>query len=143
MKSVLFKLISMLFVLSLAVVGARVLKRLEPVVVTKDLKITHEVQRITAPALSSYGADLLIDGGSRDVHAWHSPAGVEYPISIDVRFKRAVLLNQIGFQAQYGPPGNFPRAPEMVRIYGGAHAKHLKPLAEFALQFRRVGAWTL
>ena len=118
-----------------------ILKATAKVVENKD--ITSVLQNLTAPSLGIYGVSLLTDGIEADVNAWHAPQKPQYPVAIDVTFKKNVLIRQIGIQSQYGGPGNLARAPKMVKVYGGADASHLEELGVLTFEFQAAGVWTL
>ncbi len=110
--------------------------------VVADTDITKQIENIQAPFLNAFGPALFIDGGDKDVHAWHAPINPQYPIVVDVQFKQSVLLKRIGFQAQYGGGDIFLRAPKAVRVSGGPDFMHLKELGMLSFKFTAGGSWS-
>jgi hypothetical protein len=111
-----------------------------------DDDITDLVETISETELRNpkpaFGPGLLLDGGTQDIHAWHSETDPQHPLSIDVAFSRNVSLRQLGFQAQWGGPGNLRRAPREIKILGEDRFRNLKELASARLDFVASGFWS-
>ena len=110
--------------------------------VADDDDVTALAEKIIASSAAiGYGPELLRDGGSRDVHAWHSKPRPDYPVVIEVVFKQRVLLERVAFQAQFGNDTNLRRSPREVKILGGQSPHAMEELARFRLDFGAGGFW--
>ena len=111
-------------------------------IISHDNDITELVEKIAASeSEANFGPQLLLDGGAWDVHAWHSRHNPQYPLWIDTIFRQEVILEALGFQAQFGNGDNLRRAPHEIKLFAGNDSKDMGEVASLKLQFPANGFW--
>ncbi len=121
--------------------------RLWPITLEKipdDNEITELIRKIETPSDGNIKPDfvpeLLIDGIERSANAWHSQQNPQYPVLIDVKFRSEIILEKVGFQAQYAAH-NFSRAPKTIIIKAGNDFDHLQEVTRLTLEYPAAGFW--